>query len=187
MEDDKFYFYAKPIIAVLIIVTVISLIYVVLINKKEDAAIITVPVNNMYYVTDDASIPGDWLLLDSIPRYLIYISSKTCTDCVLKDIISWRKDINLLKDKIGKCHFTLILSNGNQSSNFITNTLYAGHFPFPYFIDSCNVFTKLNPQFENAEQPIYALLNENEEVCLIGNPIRDNHLWRKYQKLIKLY
>ena len=141
----------------------------------------------MNYFTDDAVIPGDWLLLDNIPRYLIYVNSKTCTDCALNDIVSWRQDINLLKERIGKCHFTLIISNDSQNLGFITNTLYAGRFPFPYFIDSNNAFTKLNPWFKNVELPIYALLKENGEILLMGNPIRDKQLWHKYQKLIESY
>ena len=133
MDDNKFYFYAKLIIAGLTIVMIFSISCLIL-RKREKPVIVTIPVNNMDYITDDALIPGDWLLLDSIPRYLIYINSKTCTDCALKDIIAWRKDINMLKNKIGKCHFTLILFHDNQNLDLITNTLYAGRFPFPYFI-----------------------------------------------------
>lgn len=186
MDDNKFYFYAKLIIAGLTIVMIFSISCLIL-RKREKPVIVTIPVNNMDYITDDALIPGDWLLLDSIPRYLIYINSKTCTDCALKDIIAWRKDINMLKNKIGKCHFTLILFHDNQNLDLITNTLYAGRFPFPYFIDSKNVFTERNPWFKDAEHPVYALLNENKEVCLMGNPIRDKHLWRRYTKLIESY
>ena len=96
MDDNKFYFYAKLIIAGLTIVMIFSISCLIL-RKREKPVIVTIPVNNMDYITDDALIPGDWLLLDSIPRYLIYINSKTCTDCALKDIIAWRKDINMLK------------------------------------------------------------------------------------------
>ena len=79
------------------------------------------------------------------------------------------------------------LTHDNQNLDLITNTLYAGRFPFPYFIDSSNAFTKLNPWFKDAEQPVYALLKDNGEIHLMGNPIRDKHLWHKYTKSIESY
>lgn len=113
-------------------------------------------------------------------KILIYIDSIGCTACKL-NFYDWNEKIKSLSD-INDLVF-LFYIHSKDYKNF-TNTLKGEGFNYPIFYDTQNKLATTN-HFPKDQRFNTFLLNNENKVQLIGNPLGNKGMWELYIKEIK--
>jgi hypothetical protein len=126
---------------------------------------------------DTSSTPCEELLQKEF-KVLIYIDSTGCSDCRLR-LFYWKKIIEesdtLFGNRLGFMFF-IQPKNIKELSFLLRKDDYA----LPVFIDTNNEINKIN-QFPEQQEYQAFLLNKNNRVLIVGNPVNNVNVW----KLIK--
>ena len=67
----------------------------------------------------------------------------------------------------------------------LITSLKAAQLDYPVFLDSGGLFLKRNPRIPSGEMYHTFLLDRQNRVVLVGNPIGNERLWELYKKEIK--
>jgi hypothetical protein len=116
-------------------------------------------------------------------KVLLYVDSLGCTGCRLM-LPEWKKIINesdtIFKKKPDFLFFFQPKLNGIEE---LKSLLRNSHFDYPVFIDKANSIMKLN---NFPKEPKYQcfLLDKNNKVVFIGNPVYNRAIWESYKKII---
>jgi hypothetical protein len=120
-------------------------------------------------------------LFDKEYKVLLYIDSTGCFDCQLK-LYEWKRLIfeadSLFQDKLGFVFFFQSKSKKEMSYLFKRD-----NFTHPVFIDTDNSIERLN---HFPSQPEYQcfLLDKNNKVLMLGNPVLNPKIWELYKQTI---
>ena len=118
-------------------------------------------------------------------KIFLYIDSTGCTICKMK-ILEWTAFLTDLADIAGDkvSHLFVINPPDNKTTiREIKSSLTAGYFDFPIYLDYADSINKLN-HFPTDERFRCFLLDENDHVVLIGNPLHNQRFRELYLKTI---
>ena len=114
-------------------------------------------------------------------KILLYVDSTGCSNCRLK-LFDWKQLIEeaegLFPDKVG---FLLFFQPKNL--NEIDYLFVRDLFYYPVFMDTNDEINRLN-HFPQAEQYQCFLLNSDNKVLAIGNPVLNLKIWELYKSQI---
>jgi hypothetical protein len=109
-------------------------------------------------------------------KIIIYADSLSCVDCDL-NLIEWKQRIKEIEKKRLNVCFLFIL-NSNYFS-IIKQIIQRDKFNYSIFFDKHGYFAKAN-NFSSDIKHITFLLNEDNQIILIGNPINNANNWNQY-------
>lgn len=118
-------------------------------------------------------------LLHKPIKILIYVDSLGCTACKL-NFYAWQQKINSLV-AIKNLAFLFYVNTGNYK--ILTNTIKGEGFNYPVFYDINNSLAKYN-HFPKDHRFNTFLLNKNNQVVLIGDPLGKDKMWQLYIHMI---
>jgi len=114
-------------------------------------------------------------------KILLYVDSTGCSDCRLK-LLEWKQLMeeanNLFYGKVGFLLFFQPKDVKEMRYLFIRN-----RFNYPVIIDKKGDLNNLN-RFPKAIQYQCFLLNSNNKVLMIGNPVLNRSIWELYKEQI---
>lgn len=114
-------------------------------------------------------------------KIVTYIDSTGCTNCKMK-LPLWDKVINELKvDVDTDVNFLMIV--GSNDLGGVKRILRENNFNHPVSLDTLNMFDKTNGLPQNEEYHTF-LMNRNNQVLTIGNPVTNPKLLRLYKNII---
>lgn len=117
-------------------------------------------------------------------KLIVYYDSTVCTTCKISQLWDWKKVVNYAKEKKYQFQPFFILSPPKELLGEIHVALEKYPFEWPVYIDSERKFSQLNPSLpENSFFHIF-LLDENDKIILVGDPLLKEELWKLYQKKI---
>jgi hypothetical protein len=115
-------------------------------------------------------------------KIIIYADTLNCIDCDL-NLIEWKQRIRELEKRKLDVNFIFIL-NPNYLSD-VKQIIHRDSFSYPIFFEKeKSLFRQKN--FPPAIKFITLLLNKENEVILIGNPINNETIWELYIDKIRL-
>jgi len=100
-----------------------------------------------------------------------------CSSCRIKRLLEWNEFGDVFEP-------IFIFSTKANEQHSIHNTLRTSGFKHPVYIDKGNFFRKNNPDIPSDARLHTFLLDENNKVILIGNPINNEMLWELYKEQI---
>ncbi|GHT87646.1 hypothetical protein FACS189474_0960 [Bacteroidia bacterium] len=114
-------------------------------------------------------------------KILLYVDSTGCSDCRLK-LLQWKQLIEE-SDSIfqGKVSFLFFFQPKNKKE--IAFLFKRDHFDYPAFIDMNNTIDQIN-RFPQAANYQCFLLNQENKVVAIGNPVLNPKIWDLYKQTI---
>ena len=140
------------------------------------------PANIPCYVLGKDTLPE--LCRDSFQKefkILLYVDSTGCTDCRLK-LSSWKR-LMAEADSLfpGKLSYLFYLQFKKRKE--IDHLIQRDKFDYPVFIDAGNTLEQLN---HFPKQPEYQcfLLDKDNKVLLLGNPVLNLKIWELYKQAI---
>lgn len=138
---------------------------------------VSLPHNVSTYIFDK-KVNCDSILHNKI-KILVYTDSVGCTACKL-NLYDWKLKIDSLRNNL-KLSF-LFFVHAQYSEEF-SNKLRGESFNHPIFFDNDNVIEKLN-HFPKDYRLQTFLLDSNNRVILIGNPLGNIPMWNLYKQEI---
>ncbi|ROT19287.1 DUF1573 domain-containing protein [Muribaculaceae bacterium Isolate-113 (HZI)] len=140
---------------------------------------IVIPEGSIYQIGDTAV---EYCFDAADFKIVTYIDSTGCTACRMK-LNEWDKFINELKgiDDV-EINFVLIIDSKDKYK--ITDILKTNSFDHPVIIDTEFGFSKLNEISENVKLHTF-LLDDDNKVVIVGNPINNPKIKELYYKLLK--
>ena len=113
-------------------------------------------------------------------KIISYIDSTGCTSCKLR-LSQWKEFINQL-DSLG--NFPILFFMYPKSQNELNYILKRNHFDYPVCIDENDSFNKLN-HFPSDMMFQTFLLDKNDKVVAIGNPVHNPKIKELYLNIIQ--
>ena len=155
-----------------------------MIQKEVDFSSITQGLVNGQDQIDDITVP-----LNIPARLVIYLDSFSCTSCVISRLNELENFFNISKSSNGAFLpvFVFTPSEKEKNDNLINikNSLKQNNIDFPVYIDFENSFLS-NNRFIPEEQQYHMFLLDNEnKIVLIGNPVSSDSLWDLYMNTIE--
>ena len=139
---------------------------------------ITLPRDSDTYIFDKKVTCDS--ILDKKVKILVYTDSVGCTACKL-NLYDWKLRIDSLDDNPD---LSFIFFVHAQHTNQFSNRLRGEAFNYPIFFDEKNIIEKLN-HFPKDYRLQTFLLDSNNHVVLIGNPLGNESMWNLYKEEIK--
>lgn len=135
-----------------------------------------IPVDRMSCWINDSLI-SDGSSINAKHKLVVFVDSMACSGCYLKNMSIWNDFIELEEVKDFKIFF--IFAPPKININSLQNSFYMTGLTHPIYIDSSYCFLKNNPHIP--KEPMYHtfLLDENNNIILVGNPLHN----KKIEKL----
>lgn len=119
-------------------------------------------------------------LLSHEYKILVAVDSNTCTECHLK-LYEWKKLIQEIDSITNNTAFLFIIHTKDYSLLDIIKE--NNKFNYPIIYDYDNKIGKLNKFPRNFLFQTF-LLDSNNKIILVGNPIGNKYLWDLYKQII---
>ena len=146
-----------------------------LIEKMRSSAI-TLPYDRMSCWTND-SVPAKSQWNTAKLKLVHYIDSATCSSCFLQKMTT--NKLLLRMEALPSHEFcnVFIISPGNdKAKKRLEIDFREKRIPQTIFVDSANVFMELNPNIPSESMYHTFLLDENNKVILVGNPMANQQV-----------
>ena len=117
-------------------------------------------------------------------KILLYVDSSGCTSCRLK-LYEWKMIIDE-SDSIflKKPEFVFIFQPKKRDERELQIILIQNGFDHPFFIDKDNEIGRLNAFPSNSDYNCF-LLDKDNKVIVIGNPVQNSGIWQLFKKVIR--
>ena len=129
-------------------------------------------------VSDDISSEAVYLA-----KLLIYFSSEGCTPCKVSHI----SDLDTLFNMgLGINRFTpqvIISPSPKQFEDIITQVKFQNH-DYPIYVDKDSKFRQLNHHLPDDTRYHTFLLDKNNRVVLVGNPLTSDAMWSLFKSTL---
>lgn len=124
-------------------------------------------------------------LADPFRKMIVYIDSSECASCSIKQMNGWDHIINRTVGFTDKINFYFIFAPSKIDVIIVKRTLIAEGFKYPVLIDTLGEFEQLNPHLPKNKALHTFLLDENNHVILVGNPLHNKKIEQMFYDMIK--
>ena len=118
-------------------------------------------------------------------KLVVYSDSTVCSSCKLKNMHLWDDFLEKLvhySDRV-QCYFIFAPSNKKMYDAKLTLRTYSPN--YPVFIDTLRIFEKENPHLSKNPRLHTFLLDENNNVLLVGNPLENKKIEEMFWKIVE--
>lgn len=122
-------------------------------------------------------------LFNSQYKLVVYKDSMSCTPCYIETLSKWNRILNKYNKDVLAIFF--ILSPSEEEEEDFRLLLRYSDFKYPVLIDNEQMFLKLNKQIPNNKKLHTFLLNSNNDVIFIGNPLENGRIEDLFEKQIQ--
>ena len=181
--------YQKAINKIAIIILIGIMFLVTSCNNRKER--IEMQVHNLYSNTINLPYSDmDTLVIDSVNlikgtkyQLLVYLDSTECTPCYASHHEEWEYILNECRKYEPSIALSIIIDSKNVSDNikrkFVESTVKKS-----IYIDANGAFRKINPVFPESNIMHVILLDKDNKVVLVGNPLNNKKIEELlYQKL----
>jgi thiol-disulfide isomerase/thioredoxin len=124
---------------------------------------------------------------DTQNKLIIWFDSTECGSCRMSRMYEWDDDpaVQYAQGLPGKFEVIMIFSPKKEDVRSLTLNLKNYDVSFPVIIDETGDFPSLNPQIP-ADKRLHAfLLDKDNKVVMVGNPLGNEPLWKLYKEQIR--
>jgi len=118
-------------------------------------------------------------------KLVVWFDSLSCASCQIVRMYEW-DDIVAHASSFEKLFNVIFLFTPNQEElSEVSMMLKRVSFGYPVFIDQDATFVKQNPNLPQNRKLHIFLLDKNNKVVMVGNPLHNPKLWELYKKTIQ--
>lgn len=147
--------------------------------RQMQSTPISIPYSDMVCWSEDSISPID-LCKQAQLKLVHYVDSVQCTTCYLHKIAQYKKLFQLEQESNFKFINVFVMAPGSKRKRMLLSDYKNKLLPQVLFVDTARVFAKKNRTIPSEEMYHTFLLNENDSVILVGNPVI-------YPKIAKLF
>ncbi len=116
-------------------------------------------------------------------KLIVYKDSLSCTPCYIESLPQWFTIINKYNSK--KLNVFFILCPTLENETDLRLLMEINRFKYPVLIDEKKYFQNINPQISSNKLLHTFLLDKNDKVILIGDPLNDKKIKDLFEQEIK--
>lgn len=148
-------------------------------NMQNHAVYIPI---NQYLVLGDSSKYSPRDILNSRYKYVVYYDSMDCKPCKIHELKQWNRLLQDYDIQDVSCVFIFSVKNSDLYS-------YIEYYDelqldYPIFFDKKNCFLKKNPYIPEENKFHAFLLDKNNNIILVGNPLYNEKIKNILLKII---
>lgn len=117
-------------------------------------------------------------------KLVIYVDSSRCTKCFINQLPDWKELLSLEKEEGSHMQFIFILEPHRGDSDSTKNSLEKSGFEHYVFIDQNSIFREANTHIPHGSEYHTFLLDKNNNIILVGNPLRNDRINKLFLKRI---
>lgn len=151
--------------------------------KKLESDIIRLPLNGVV-VNQDARCDKLDIFNKSF-KLVNYTDSIGCTSCAINQLDWWEDFIDYANKFNGRLKFYFIFSPIKKDLNSIKLAISNKMLNYPIMLDTLKEFERLNPHLPKNRALHTFLLDENNRVILVGNPLRNKKIKEMFYKIVE--
>lgn len=130
----------------------------------------------------------DTLLADSRKpdlRFVVYVDTTECSPCVLDKMYHWNDMLDETRQYHERLRYIFIIAPKSGQLEDVYLSLESSGLKSPVYIDTSYAFRKANPEFP--EEPMYHafLLDRNDSILLVGNPVSNSKIKEIFRRMVK--
>jgi hypothetical protein len=118
-------------------------------------------------------------LMESEYKILLYVDSTGCTGCKLQ-LMEWNYLINEI-NSIHRNNLSFLFFLYPKNITELKLILHRNNFQYPVFIDTKDEINCLNKFAKQSKYQCF-LLDRDNKVLVIGNPLQSNKIWELYKE-----
>ena len=182
MKSNKIYF-----IVIFVLLSVFTAVYIVM-HKQNDS-------RSLLYtmLTSTVDFPGELVLCspDSIhpnftidsekAKVIIYFSDSGCMPCNVTHL----PDYQWLYDIVAGCDVLEIYPIFSADVELVRTVYDKTNCCYPVYIDPNNDFEKSNPFIPKESRYHTMIVDKNNKVVMVGNPLSGDKMYEVFKKIIK--
>lgn len=143
--------------------------------EKMQSAIIDIPYERMECWSSDSVFEvSPWN--KAKPKLVHYVDSATCSSCYLQKIAINRLLFEMETLSNNEFYNIFIINPDSKAKKMLESKYSDNLIPQMIFIDSANVFMEVNPNIPSESMYHTFMLDENNKVILVGNPMLNKQL-----------
>lgn len=131
----------------------------------------------------------DTILMDFMKgnrlKLLIYTDSSECSSCTISKMFLWDNLIEYSRKYKEDLKFYFIFSPRKQDEEGVQIALMNNAFDYPVLIDSFGEFEQLNPHLPKNKALHTFLLDEDNHVILVGNPLHNKKIRKMFYEIVE--
>lgn len=132
---------------------------------------VVLPYQNMSCWIND-SIQNNRPWEDAKMKLVIYVDSTRCSECTLKTMYMWEDFVKMEEEYNSEFSLVFIFQiKLNTDPKVLASLFRITELNHPMYIDNKNIFSKSNPHVPQESLYHIFLLDENNNVVLVGNPL----------------
>lgn len=152
--------------------------------KKMQSTAIKIPYERMNCWTNDSIYKiSPWS--ESKLKLVHYIDSSTCNSCYLKEAAKNGLLHRLESLTNNKLYNVFIANPSNQQKNKLRTEFNKKLTPQTLFVDTAHIFAQMNPNIPPESMYHTFLLDENNKVILVGNPMVNKQIVEMIVSIVK--
>ncbi len=121
--------------------------------------------------------------LNSNLKLVIYSDSLECRSCTINKLYQWNNLIKYAEKFNGDLRYYFIFSTSDEEN--LKFELKMSLFEYPTLIDYKNNFSILNPHLPTNRSLHTFLLDENNNVVLVGNPLHNPKIEKMFKEIVE--
>lgn len=122
---------------------------------------------------------------DARYKWIVYKSLKGCKPCIISKVYDWEMfEHNCAEDGIS-VSFVCIFEQGDNEMDNILEAYKTANLSSNIYVDTANVFMTKNRQIPSERKYHTFLVDENNRVVLVGNPIYNEKISKMFFDIIR--
>lgn len=122
---------------------------------------------------------------EAYARMIIYFDSTGCGSCKISRLYEWESFVKLSKQSNDNFKRFFIFSPSKQNKDELLLSLRGNNLKHPMIFDEDNLFSEKNKHIPQNELLHTFLIDKNNNVVIVGNPINNETLYKLYIKTIQ--
>lgn len=122
---------------------------------------------------------------DKTLKLIVYTDSVGCTSCAINQINLWSSFIDYADQFKHQLKFYFLFSPVKKDLNSIKSAIACSMFDYPIVLDTLREFEKLNTHLPTNRSLHTFLLDENNNVILVGNPMHNKRIEEMFYKIVE--
>ncbi|MDE6335684.1 MAG: hypothetical protein K2J63_10205 [Muribaculaceae bacterium] len=126
---------------------------------------------------------------DTMSEYklIVYKDARECASCALKNMYYWDMFLDSLKPYDDICKVAFVFSPERDHIKDLKKVVMHSKFQYPIYIDTCNLFKRLNPHIPDNPLLHTFLIDGRDSVILVGNVLDNPRINELFFEVLKKY
>ncbi len=117
-------------------------------------------------------------------KLVVYSDTTDCSTCYMRHLELWNDFVTMEKEYDGIIQFLFIIEARNGEGDFLYTKLGICNLKHSIYIDENKCLSRGNPQIPSNQVCHTFLLDENNKVILIGDPLRNEEIEKMFFNLV---